>query len=102
MGTIQASVFVDPSTLIEAWDQPYDDGHIAGLRWNGLTLHFRGGVVGSDAGIVEACDRLIDAVGCVRAAARRRMEEAEREAELERRDERIDAGLPTGYIGDPA
>ena len=103
MGTVTASVAVTPDTYIEPWSQPWRDGHIAGVMWDGLTLHMRSSAIdGSDEGIVGACDRLIAAIQTVRATARYRIELAEREAELEGRDDRIDAGLPTGYIGDPA
>ena len=102
--TLQTTVFVHPDTEIRArvrHDRAV--GYIATVDWDGLMVFFAPHVDDDEvAGTVAACDRLIAALNEVRASLRYAMEERDREAELERRDDRIDAGLPTGYIGDPA
>lgn len=66
-----AAAFVRPTTTVRPWTHSTATGHIAGVEFDGVTVHL--GSSGGDAEIVSASGALIDAVEMVRKAAMARM-----------------------------
>lgn len=93
---ITADVRVMPDTFIEKYDFEGSsrEYRCVGLRIDGLSLAL--GLTGGDEETVICIDAVASALADLRQAARYRMEQAD----LAKRDDLIDAGIGTGYVGE--
>lgn len=72
----QVSAFIHPTTSIGTFDHG-GDKRVAGLRFDGVTLHLSGAMLDpyNDAERLRSCDNLIAAIQIIRAAAEARLAE---------------------------
>ena len=78
MSNLTVDTFVGADSVVRVWEHDGKDGHrIAGITCDEVTIHLWGGYPHSEANVVAACDRMIEAVQKVRDGARYRMEQGE-------------------------